>query len=196
MSRSSSKLSVPAAITVGVIAVIAVIASGALRPSPVTAKPGLPSEPAPSAPLEPAPSAPGPTRGPIDDFSDGSMSVRLDVPAGPDVYARVDDATGKVVDARSGRAGEGMSVPWEEIDVENVGPSILRLTWVALGNDDPVKVRVFESDGVINLVVLQLAPPPETDLLGYDRLLELEFDSPVDASDVVTEFIRGMDTGD
>ncbi|HET9345399.1 MAG TPA: hypothetical protein VFO05_06835 [Candidatus Limnocylindrales bacterium] len=192
MTRSSKNVSVPAAIAIVAVGVTALIASGALRPAPVTG--GTPSHPPVASPS--APATPAPTKEPIDDFSDGSKSVKLDIATDHDVYARIDDATGKVVDARSGRAGDGMSVPWLDIKVENLDDHTLRLTWVALGNDDPVKVRVFEVDGVLNLVVLQAAPPPNTDSLGYDRILVLEFDGLVRAEDVDTEFIRGMDTDD
>ena len=191
MSRSNKNVSVPAAIAIVAVGVIALISSGALRPAPVTGV--TPSSP-PFA--SPPPATPAPTQEPVDDFSDGSKSVKLDIATDHNVYAKVEDATGKVVDARSGRAGDGMSVPWYDIKVENLDDDTLRLTWVALGNDDPVKVRIFEVDGVLNLVVLQAAPPPNTDTLGYDRIIELDFDGLVKAEDFDTEFIRGMDTDD
>ncbi|HEX5013189.1 MAG TPA: hypothetical protein VFV72_03440 [Candidatus Limnocylindrales bacterium] len=209
MTRYQKKISIPTAITVVAVAVIALIASGVLRPSPVTGgtptpSPSAPASPAPAtptpatpAPATPAPATPVPT--PVDDFSDGVKSVRLDIATPHDVVAEIKDFTGRVSDAKSGRAGDGMSVRWGELKVENVDDDTLRLTWVGLPNDDPVKVVIFDevrgaTDVQPTLVVMQLMPYENTDAVGFDRVLDLDFDDPVLASDYATVLQDGWDT--
>ena len=53
-----------------------------------------------------------------------------------DVSGVIDDDTGSVIEASSGRAGDGMSVRCNEVAVENVDASTLRVTWVGLPMDD------------------------------------------------------------
>ena len=205
MSRSSSKLSIPAAVTVGAVAVIALIASGVLRPAPVT---GANPSPSPSAPVNPAPSAPAPTprppaspaptQPPVDDPVDGEKFVQLDVADPNRVIIGVKDFTGQLVDATSGRAGDGMSVRWSELKVVNLDDDTLRLTWVGLPNDDPIKVVIAhfdgDPDGTPSIVLFRLEPPANSDALGYDRVLDLHFGAPVRAEDFNVAVQDGMDT--
>jgi hypothetical protein len=199
MSRSQNKLSIPTAITVVAVAVIALIASGVLRPSPVTGvtptpSPTAPASPAPASPTPPADPAPTPVPTPVDDLSDGVKSVRLDIATPHEVVAEIKDFTGHVSDAKSGRAGDGMSVRWYDLKVENVDDDSLRLTWVGLPNDDPVKVVVTDLQGEPTIVVMQLMPPSDSDALGFDRVLDLDFDGPVVAEDFATLVQDGWDT--
>ena len=205
MSRSSSKLSVPAAVTVGAVAVIALIASGVLRPAPVTGanpspSPSAPSTPAPTQPpASPAPSQPpAPTQPPVDDPVDGEKEVQLDVADPNVVYVGVKDFTGQLVDATSGRAGDGMSVRWSELKVVNLDDDTQRLTWVGLPNDDPIKVVIAhfdgDPDGAPSIVLFRYAPPPNSDALGYDRVLDLHFEAPIRAEDFDVAVQDGMDT--
>lgn len=208
MTRSQKKISIPTAITVVAVAVIALIASGVLRPTPATGvtptpSPSAPASPAPATPVPatPAPATPVPTEGPapVDDFSDGVKSVRLDIATPHDIVAEIKDSTGRVSDARSGRAGDGMSVRWGDLKVENVDDDTLRLTWVGLPSDDPVKVVVYDevrgaTDVQPTIVVMQLMPYENTDAIGFDRVLELDFDDPVLASDYATVLQDGWDT--
>jgi hypothetical protein len=201
MSRSNKHLSVPAAITVVAVGVIALIASGALRPSPVSGTPPrdvswVPSvPPAPAAPVEPVP-----TSEPVDDLGDGGKTVKLDIATPHVVFAHVKDFTGGVVDAKTGRAGDGMSVRWFELKVENRDDDTLRLTWVGSPTDDPVKVIVANIDGDASdrptIAVMQLMPPPNSDAIGFDRVLDLDFGSPVSADDFETLIQEGYDTDD
>jgi len=207
MSRSSSNLSVPAAITVGAVAVIALIASGVLRPAPVTGanpspSPSAPSTPAPSEPAptpKPTPPDPTPVPTPADDLSDGIKNVRLDIATPHEVVAEVKDFTGRVSDAKSGRAGDGMSVRWYDLEVVNLDDDTLRLTWVGLPNDDPVKVVVYDNvagatDVRPTIVVMQLMPPDNSDAIGFDRVLDLDFDDAVLAGDYEAFLQDGWDT--
>jgi len=229
MTPSQKKLSIPTAITVVAVAVIALIASGVLRPTPATGvtptpSPSAPASPAPATPVpatpapatpvpatpapatpvpteEPAPATPVPTEepAPADDFSDGVKSVRLDIATPHHIVAEVKDSTGRVSDAKSGRAGDGMSVRWGELKVENVDEDTLRLTWVGLPNDDPVKVAVFDevrsaTDVRPTIVVMQLMPYENTDAVGFDRVLDLDFYDSVLAGDYATVLQDGWDT--
>jgi hypothetical protein len=196
MSRSNNRLSIPATITVVAVAVIALVASGVLRPSPVSGTP--PSHPpvATPPPATPAPATPEPTEYP-DDFSDRNKTVKLDIATDHDVFVMVQDEISRVVDAKTGRAGDGMSVRWNEMKVENTGPSTLRLTWVGFAADDKLVLNVGEAlGGKVNLTLVQVGPPPNSDATGYDRVLVLEFGSPISADDVQYAIGDGLDTAD
>lgn len=197
MTRSQKKISIPTAITVVAVAVIALIASGVLRPSPVTGVTPSPSAPASPAPASPKPQEnrdPTPVPTPADDFSDGVKSVRLDIATPHNVVAEIKDFTGSVTDAKSGRAGDGMSVRWGDLEVENLDDNTLRLTWVGAPSDDPVKVVVTDLQGEPTIVVMQLQPPPNSDAIGFDRVLDLDFDGPVVADDFAKLLQDGWDT--
>jgi hypothetical protein len=174
MSRSNDKLSLPAIVVIGAVAVIAIIASGVLRGTPASG-------------VEPRPA---------DDFSDGEKTVKLDVADPNDVFVGVRDHTGRVVDATTGRAGDGMSVRWYDLKVENVDDDTLRLTWVGYPNTDPIKVAVFNDRGTPTIVLMSLLPPPNSDALGIDRVLDLHFASPVSPDDFAILVQDGMDTDD
>ena len=201
MTRSQKKISIPTAITVVAVAVIALIASGVLRPSPVTGVTPSPSAPASPAPATPKPANPDPTPVPTqaDDLSDGIKSVKLDIATPHDVLAEVKDFTGRVSDAKSGHAGDGMSVRWGDLEVVNLDEDTLRVTWVGLPNNDPVKVVVYDNvasatDVQPTIVVMQLMPPDNSDAIGFDRVLDLDFDDPVLAGDYDTLLQDGWDT--
>ena len=196
MTRSQKKISIPTAITVVAVAVIALIASGR---APAVARDGRhpsPSAPASPAPATPKPANPDPTPVPTqaDDFSDGVKSVRLDIATPHNVVAEIKDFTGTVTDAKSGRAGDGMSVRWNDLEVVNLDDDTLRLTWVGAPSDDPVKVVVTDLQGEPTIVVMQLQPPPNSDAIGFDRVLDLDFDGPVVADDFAKSLQDGWDT--
>lgn len=204
MSRSTDKVSVPAAIAVGAVAVIALIASGVLRPTPATGatpsqSPSAPASPAPAtpAPATPVPATPVPATpvpGTPEPTDGGLQPVRLDIATPNDVVLEVWDHAGVIDGARSGRAGDGMSVRWSDMQIENLGPSTLRLTWVGFAADDDLILAVNEHDGVIWLTLAQPGPPPNSDALGFDRVLILEFASPINADDVHSVIQEGVDT--
>lgn len=203
-TRSPSRLSIPAAVTVGAVAVIALIASGVLRPTPATGatpsqSPSAPASPAPATPppatpvpVTPEPATPAPA---MPEPTDGVLQpVRLDIATPNDVVLEVWDHAGVIDGARSGRAGDGMSVRWNDMKIENLGPSTLRLTWIGFPVDDDLILAVNEHDGVIWLTLAQPVPPPNSDGLGFDRVLILEFASPVNADDVKSVIQEGVDT--
>jgi hypothetical protein len=206
MSRSQKKLSIPSVVAVGAVAVIALIASGVLRPAPVTGRnPSTPPVASPSAPASPAPATPTPpdptpvppplpTPEPVDDFSDGVKEVRLDIATPQDLVAEITDRTGSIVDATSGRAGDGMSVRWFELDVVNVDADTLRLTWVGFADEKLVKLQVGDIDGEPTILLMTSTPPENSDALGFDRVLDLHFDAPVSPEEFRVIVQEGWDT--
>lgn len=204
MNRSSTSrsLALPvSAIVLGVL-VFAVIAGGALgraadpgSPTPSIVPSASPSiAPSPSVAPSPKPSA-TPSGAPSDDPADGSIVVKLDIATPHDVSVVVDDETGRLVKAASGRAGDGMSVRWYTMAVENVDAETLRVTWSGYSVDDELELRVHEVDGKVALSLVQAGPLPNTDALGADRVLVLQFDRPVSAEDVVTSVEGPGDNG-
>jgi hypothetical protein len=192
MSRSNARISIPAAITIVAVAVIAFVVSGALRPPTVTG-----ATPSGSPTATPAPPAtPAPTPVSIYDFADNTKLVKLDIATNHDVFVIVEDETGSVVDARTGHAAEGMSVGWHDIKVENVGPSTLRLTWVGFAVSDKLVLKVGELDGKVELTLVQADPAGDVDATGHDRVLDIEFGSPINAADVLHSLQGSLDTAD
>lgn len=173
------------------VAAIAVGAAGA---------PGQVASPAPSAPVaSPSPEpvvTPGPSNGPIVSPSPVApvpVRVPLDIVDENDVVVVIDDQTGWIMSARSGQAGDGMSVRWGDIAVRNLDESTIEVTWVGLPLDDEVGVFLGgESDGV-TLHFTQKAPPIDSDAVAFDRVLVLSFDHPVDAETVRATFAASAD---
>jgi hypothetical protein len=188
-SRSIRGRALPAAaLLFALVAVVAVVASGALG------RPGNPG-PNPSASPSAAPTpTPIPTPEPTETPADGNFTIDLNTVDDHDVSILVEDRTGSVVDVASGNAGDGMSVRWLDMKVENLDAETLRLTWVGLPRDEVVRLFIFHDDGKVKLAFAQAAPPNNSDALGYDRILVLKFDAPVRAEDVVWSMQEGFDT--
>jgi hypothetical protein len=148
----------------------------------------VPSDPAPSDPApEPSPT-PAPTPDPTDSPA-GPVVVDLDVSDDHDVSVAVDDRTGRIVRVASGRAGDGMSVRWSDIEIVNLDARTLRVTFVGFPQDEVIDLdfAVAAGDG-FNLTITQHLPLPNTDALGADRVVVLEFGQDVDAEDVYASF--------
>lgn len=171
MDRTTSRRTIPAlVIAVGLVAVLAVMATGVFGR---TVDP-TPSDPRPAYPTPAIPTPmPTPERGDFD--------IDLEVPTLHDVDAVVDDETGRIVHVESGTPGDGMSVRWFDALVENTSDDTIEVTFVGLPQDDVVQVVVSEADGEIVIAIDQAAPPLNSDALGNDRVLVIEFDAPVSA---------------
>ena len=179
-----------AALLIALVAVVAVVASGALGRA---ADPGNPTPSAPPS-AEPTPKpTPTPTPEPSE-MPDGIFNLDLNTVDDHDVKIVVDDRTGTVVDVTSGNAGDGMSVRWLDMKVENLDAETLRLTWVGLPRDETVRLFVIEEQGQVKLAFVQAAPPNNSDALGFDRIVVLKFDAPVRAEDVTWSMQEGLDT--
>ena len=187
-SRNPSRVALPLAALFAVLAVLVVVAGGALGraadPDPTPSdRPSTPPSVAPSAP-----SSPQPTVEPTDDPADGPISVDLDNLTDHDVSVVIDDETGILDGAVSGKPGDGMSVRWFDVKVENLDSTTLRVVWVGLPRDEQVQLSISEDDGTYRLGFVQAAPPANSDALGYDRILILRFGTDVNADDVKVTF--------
>lgn len=184
---------------------IALVASAAFTPvpaaSPAPSKPPVfvvPS-PAPSdAPSEQPTPAPTeqPTPAPTESPADGRMVVALENLTGADVSIDIEDQTGRILKAESGTPGDGMSVRWFDVNVENIDADTLRVAWVGLPRDEVVRLGVSTVDGKFRFRFVQDGPPADSDALGFDRILELSFDQPVRSEDVLTSVQESLDTQD
>ena len=144
-----------------------------------------PPTPAPRPPRDPGrprprPRRPRPRRSTLTASPTTSRRVDLDVATTHDVRVTVVDDGGSLVGIKSGHAGDGMSVRWFDLKVENVDSSTLRLTWIGFAADDESVLNVGENDGRVQLALSVAGPPPNSDATGYDRVLILEFDHDVE----------------
>lgn len=180
------------------VAVVALVAGGGLvspapSPSPsapATASPSSPASPTPSTPASPSPlPSPSPS-GPVG----GLFEVDMDVATPHEVVVIVTDESGEVKDVRSGRAGDGMSVRWYEVRVENRDADTLRVTWVGFPQNEQVPLRIYRSDAGLRLQLVSDGPPPNSDGLGYDRVLDIDFAEPVRAADVLATIQGSLET--
>jgi hypothetical protein len=186
MPRSSllRRSVLPLAATLAVVAVLILVAGGALGRG---ADPTPDRSPAPSvAPsVRPTPTAtPSPTIKPTDGPSDGPFKVELENLTDNDVAVIIDDESGTLTGAASGIPGDGMSVRWFDVLVENLDAETVRVVWVGLPRDEELTLSIAAEDGKYRLILTQAAPPANSDALGFDRILDLRFESPVAASDV------------
>jgi hypothetical protein len=182
-SRSLTGVAVPAsAVLLGVVAAFAVLGGGVLgsgqaSPSPVpSASPG--NSPTAIPTVTPPAVTPSPTP-PV-----GVFDVDLENASGHDVSVSIDDETGTVVAARSGQPGDGMSVRWNEVKVEQVDANTIRLTWEAFTRDEDIQLSVTKDGNDYRISLIQALPYPNTDAMGQDLILVLEFDGLVSAADV------------
>ncbi len=171
---------------VALAAIIGAVAFGAGQqpsssPTP-TASPT--STPAPTSPPTPVPATPAPTTEAVG----VPPVVVLDTIEDQDPRIVIDDQTGRLVAARSGHAGDGMSVPWNSARVDQVDPTTLQVTWVGFPGEEDDVLTVDAKGGALVLIFDQKAPYANTDALGADRVLVLTFDSPVDATKVDVGF--------
>jgi len=123
----------------------------------------------------------------------GTFDVDLDVATPHDVSVVVSDRTGSIVAARTGRAGDGMSVRWYETLVENQDADTLRVTWVGFPQDEVVRLDVHGSGVGLRLRLVAAGPPPNSDGLGYDRVLYLDLGHPVRSEGVQASIEPSLD---
>jgi hypothetical protein len=165
-----------------VVALLFVVAAcgavGASQPSPSA------PVPSPTDPADEAPSVPAETPA----ATPGSDAIDLDVADPHQVSVVISDPDGLVSGAGSGRAGDGMSVRWGDVQVENVDDDTLRVTWVGLPVDAEIRLAVGREGDAVSLAFTQPAPPANSDATGFDRVLVLDFATPVRGEDVTASF--------
>jgi hypothetical protein len=200
MNRSTSSRSkaLPvAALALATVAALAVVANGAFGRAPTPGSPVGSDRPSPAPTTQPSDRpSPAPTAQPSSPPVDGSTKVDLENLTGNAVSVVIADETGTVVDASSGKPGDGMSVRWFDVKVENVDATTLSLTWVGLPVDDEVALSISKNDGQYRFRMVQAAPPAQSDAVGFDRVLIVEFDAPVSADDVEATIQESLDTTD
>ena len=201
MSRSTSRTIVALLAGVVLAAVVALAANAAFGRGTSSPEPSNPPVVTPSPEPSDEPSTPPsdepseePSEQPSDPPTDGPTKIALENLTGHDVFVAVDDDTGTLVDAQSGTPGDGMSVRWLDVKVENIDADTLRVVWVGLPRDEVVNLDISTVDGKLRLRFVQDGPPPYSDAVGFDRILELSFDEPVRSEDVLTSIQEGLDT--
>ena len=205
MSRSTSRTIVALLAGVVLAAVVALAANAAFGRGTSSPEPSSPPVATPSpAPSDEPSSSPSdepseepseqPSEQPSEPPTDGPTKIALENLTGHDVFLAIDDDTGTIVDAQSGTPGDGMSVRWLDVKVENIDADTLRVVWVGLPRDEVVYLDVSTVDGKLRLRFVQDGPPPYSDAIGFDRILELSFDQPVRSEDVLTSIQEGLDT--
>ena len=200
MSRSATSRTVPAIL--GAIVLLSAVAIGAtgvvgrtVTPTPEPSVPPVVEPSVPPAPPVPSPSMP-PSVEPSSPPADGVFNVDIENLTDHDVKVTIDDETGSIVDAESGTPGDGMSVRWFDVQVENIDAETLRIVWVGLPRDEVVHLGVSRLDRKIRLRFVQDGPPANSDATGFDRILELRFVTPVRSEDVVFSVEERADTQD
>ena len=186
-TRASAGRIVAAAVAaVVLVAIVGAVAFAASRqpaniPTP-TASPTTTA--APTSPATPVPATPAPTA-----VSVGVPPVVvLDTIDDQDPRLSIDDQTGRLVAARSGHAGDGMSVAWNTAKVDQIDPTTVQVTWAGFPGEE-LAILTIDADGANPVLVFdQKVPYADTDALGADRVLVLTFDGPVAAADVEVAF--------
>jgi hypothetical protein len=193
MDRTTQTRAAAGFVVAGALAVIVMAAAAG-----VAANDGADPSPTPTPIVTPAPT-PAPTASPMPvptatppatQIPDGFV-VDLDTADANDVSVVIDDPTGSIVGARSGRAGEGMSVRWNDIVVENVDEDTLRLTWTGWPIDEVITVSVAPDGEGYDLTFTQKMPYENTDAMGADRVLIVDVATAVSAEDVSARFVPG-----
>ena len=175
ISARPTTFAVPVAALALAVLIAACGTAGAVGQSPTPSSPATPSvTPLPIS--SPAPSTPAPDRVPLVIATDHEVAVVIK------------DRTGWLVSAKSGTPGDGMSVRWFDVAVRNVDPSTLEVTWSGLPADSEIELLIREGKDGVFLRFTQPAPPVDSDALGFDRVLVLVFDHPVDAGAVTAKF--------
>ena len=165
----------------------ATMLSGCLNYNPVDEPDGDPdATPRPTNVSTAAPAATGsPGSSPI-----GSAHVALTVATANAVTIDVTDASSSLIGASTGTPGDGASVEAYTLVVTNASPTMLRLTWVGGPCDSANSLSIDASRHQFLLV----QPECPGDATVTDRVLNLEFATPIQATDVEAFLQDGIDT--
>jgi hypothetical protein len=157
-------------------------ASGSTVPSAEASESSAPS-------IAPTP-APSDTSGPTAGGSIGArFNVDLVLSTGRAVQIEVKDDSGMLSEAASGTPGDGASVSVGTIDIKNVDPSVLQLTWS--GPPCATDNFLLIEGGASRMTVVQ--PTCTGDAIALDRVLLLTFSGPISAGTVEAILQAGGD---
>jgi hypothetical protein len=171
---------------------IAAFASGvALTVAVALAASGVMGAVPPATPVSPPAATPVPTDGGHDAMP---IKVNLENVTGADVHVDIADQTGLLVKAVSGKPAEGQSVAPYTLQVENLDPTTLKLSWVDYPIDNALALYIEEFEGSIRFLLIQPEPTGPTDSIGMDRELILSFSQPISADHVEAFLQDGLDT--
>lgn len=186
MTSGTCRLRAAAAALLTMTVLVAACA-GTARPSApsATATAGTPSptvipSAVPSASPSTAPSA----------SQTGAIRVVLTVATADTVTIDVSDGSRTLTKASSGAPGDGASVEPYKLVVANRTPTSVRLTWVG-GPCDSANTLSIDAPRHRLLLVQPECPG---DAVVNDRILDLEFSTPVKATDFETFLQDGLDT--
>jgi hypothetical protein len=150
-------------------------------------EPGAPTQ-APTALATSAPTT-APTA-PTSATPIGTAHVVLDVATANAVTVDVTDDSASLIDATTGMPGDGASVEAYKLAVTNLSPTTLRLTWVGGPCDMATQLSIDAARH--RLLLVQKECPG--DAIATDRMLDLEFATPILASEFEAYLQDGLDT--
>jgi len=150
-----------------------------------TASPAATATPTPAATATPTVAPTATPAGPI-----GSAHVVLDIATADQVTIDVTDASGTLLEARSGAPGDGATVEAYALIVRNLSPKTIRLTWTGGPCDNADRLWIDKSRKQLLLV----QPGCSGDAIATDRILDLTFSTPIKASDLDAYLQEGLDT--
>lgn len=159
------------------LAAVAIGIGGSRQPSVVGPEPSPSASPIDSQTPAASPTAP----------ASAGILVDLVVAAGQPQTVDVVDESGKLLEARSGSpTGEGQSFPSDAVEVTNIDATTLQLGWAGF----PCRTDHDLLIGSDPLMMTLVRPPCEgdTDSIGLDRILILQFSEPIVAADVNLTF--------
>jgi hypothetical protein len=167
-------------------------ASQAPKPSAPVATPVATTTPSvtPTPVVSPTP-IPVPSEAPSERPSAEAITVNLENATGHDVSIEILDDGHHVVDARSGRPGDGASVEFGTVVARNLDARTVQFTWSDTPGDAELGLYVSES---VNVVLVIRPERDGGDAIAFDRVLIVEFDAPVDAAALHLGVQEGLDT--
>jgi hypothetical protein len=158
---------------------------------------GAPAPTAVPAPNTPAPVSPGPDATPDASEDPGTnptpIRVGLRSTSGQDVFVDIVDRSGTIERAVSGRPAEGVSVGSDTVQVENLDPRTLRLSWSDFPIDNALALYVDPVGVGYRFLLIQPAPTGPADAMGEDRILEVTFDHDISAAQVDALMQKSLD---
>jgi hypothetical protein len=141
-----------------------------------------------SIPPQTSDATPAPTAAPAGPI--GSARVVLATATANAVTVDVTDTSGTLTAATSGTPGDGASVAPYTLVVTNISATTLRLTWVGGPCDSANSLSIDAARQRLLLV----QPECPGDAIATDRILDLAFSTPIEASDLETFLQDGLDT--
>jgi len=176
-------------LTAALLALTALLAA-CTNYDPRNEPPAAPSTPAPSVAATAAPTTTAAPTAVTTPAPIGSAHVVLTVATANAVTIDVTDESKTLTKATSGAPGDGASVEAFKLIVTNRTPTSLRLTWLG-GPCDATNTLSIDAARRRLLLVQKECPG---DAIATDRILDLEFATPVNAADIEAFLQDGLDT--